>query len=84
MSWQVQEAKQKFSALVQRALDEGPQVVTRRGEEVVVVLSARDYRRLTRPMPDFAEFLLAAPDLRQLEIERVAAPRGSPARAVEL
>ncbi len=84
MSWQVQEAKQKFSALVQRALDEGPQVVTRRGEEVVVVLSAREYRRLTRSVPDFAAFLLAAPDLSQLDLERAAAPRGSPARAVEL
>ncbi len=80
MRWQLQEAKQKFSALVQRALDDGPQIVTRRGEEVVVVLSARDYRRLTRPVPDFTEFLLAAPDFSQLEIERPA----DPARTVEL
>ena len=80
MSWQVQEAKQRFSALVQRALDEGPQVVTRRGEEVVVVISAREYRRLTRPAPGFADFLLAAPDLSQLEIRRAA----EPARTVEL
>jgi len=80
MSWQVQEAKQKFSALVQRALDDGPQVVTRRGEEVVVVISAREYRRLTQPVPAFADFLLSAPELGQLEIERAA----DPARAVEL
>ena len=79
MPWQVQEAKQRFSALVRRALDEGPQVVTRRGEEVVVVISAREYRRLTRSAPDFAAFLLSAPDLSQLEIERAA----DPARAVE-
>ena len=37
MSWQLQEAKQKFSELVRRTLEEGPQVVTRHGEEVVVV-----------------------------------------------
>ena len=80
MSWQVQEAKQKFSVLVRRALDEGPQVVTRRGEEVVVVLSAREYRRLTRTTPGFAEFLLTAPDLSQLEIERPT----DPTRAVAL
>ena len=80
MPWQLQEAKQKFSALVQRALDDGPQVVTRRGEEVVVVLSAQEYRRLTRPVPDLADFLLAAPDFSQLEIERAT----DPARAVEL
>ena len=70
MSWQVQQAKQQFSALVRRALDEGPQVVTRHGEEVVVVLSAREYRRLTEAVPDFREFLLAAPDLQQLELRR--------------
>jgi prevent-host-death family protein len=70
MSWQVQQAKQQFSALVRRALDEGPQVVTRHGEEVVVVLSAREYRRLTEAVPDFKGFLLAAPDLQQLELQR--------------
>lgn len=80
MRWQVQEAKQKFSALVQRALEDGPQVVTRRGQEVVVVVSAREYRRLMRPAPDFAEFLLAAPDLSQLAIRRA----GDLARSVEL
>ena len=40
MSWQLQEAKQKFSELVRRTLEEGPQVVTRHGEEVVVVVTA--------------------------------------------
>lgn len=70
MAWQVQEAKQQFSALVRRAIDEGPQVVTRHGEEVVVVLSAQAYRRLTGAVPDFATFLLNAPDLSQLDLER--------------
>ena len=80
MAWQVQQAKQQFSALVRRALDEGPQVVTRHGEEVVVVLSAREYRRLTGAPLDFKEFLLAAPDLQQLELHRP----GDRARIVEL
>lgn len=70
MTWQLQEAKQKFSRLVQRALDEGPQVVTRRGEEVVVVLSAEEFRRLTGSAPDFKEFLVSMPDLDALELER--------------
>ena len=70
MPWQLQEAKQKFSQVVQRAIDEGPQVVTRHGESVVVVISAEEYRRLTCPKPDFAEFLLASPDLSQLDLER--------------
>jgi antitoxin Phd len=80
MTWQVQEAKQKFSALVQCALDEGPQVVTRRGEAVVVVISAQEYARLTHPVPDFADFLRQAPDLSALDLDR--AP--DRARVVEL
>lgn len=70
MRWQVQEAKQKFSELVQRAVEEGPQVVTRHGEGVAVVVSVDEYRRLTGDKPDFAKFLLAAPDLEALDLER--------------
>jgi len=69
MSWQVQEAKQRFSELVRRTLDEGPQVVTRHGQAVVVVLSAEEYRRLTRRGPDFKHFLLSAPDLSLLDLD---------------
>ena len=72
MAWQVQEAKQRFSELVQRALDEGPQVVTRRGEDVVVVVSAKEYQSLTGNKPDFKEFLLSGPDLSLLDLERPA------------
>jgi antitoxin Phd len=70
MAWQVQEAKQKFSQLVQRALDEGPQVVTRHGEEVVVVLSAVEFHRLTQPKLDFKEYLFSGPDFSVLDLER--------------
>lgn len=70
MTWQLQEAKQKFSQLVRRAIEEGPQVVTRHGEEVVIILAADEYRRLTGQLPDFKEFLLSAPDLSILELER--------------
>jgi prevent-host-death family protein len=75
MSWQLQEAKQKFSELVRRTLDEGPQVVTRHGEEVVVVVPAEEYRRLSGQKPDFKEFLMSAPDLSLLDLER---PREMP------
>lgn len=72
MTWQLQEAKQKFSELVKRALDEGPQVVTRHGEEVVVVLSVDAYRelRVGEERKDFKAFLRSAPDLEGLELER--------------
>ncbi len=74
-SWQLQEAKQRFSELVRRAEREGPQVVTRHGEEVVVVVPAEEYRRMSEreggeKKMDFKEFLMSAPDLSVLDLER--------------
>lgn len=43
MAWQVQDAKQRFSSLVEAARTGGPQVVTRHGREVAVVVSIEDY-----------------------------------------
>ena len=80
MRWQLHEAKQRFSELVRHARAHGPQVVTKHGEEVAVVVSIEEYRRLTDELPSFKEFLLAAPDLDALEVDR---PR-EPARVVEL
>ena len=70
MRWQLQEAKQRFSELVRHARADGPQVVTRHGEEVAVVVSIEEYRRLTEELPSFKEFLLAAPDLDALDLDR--------------
>jgi len=47
VAWQLQEAKQRFSRVVDEACESGPQIVTRHGREVVVVLSIEEYRRLT-------------------------------------
>ncbi len=84
MSWQLQEAKQRFSELVRRAEREGPQVVTRHGEEVVVVVPAEEYRRMKEreggKKMDFKEFLMSAPDFSVLDLKR---PRELP-RDVEL
>ena len=65
MSWQLQEAKQKFSELVRRTLEEGPQVVTKHGEEVVVVVPVEEFRRMSKDgekKMDFKEFLMSAPE----------------------
>jgi prevent-host-death family protein len=61
MTWQLQEAKSKFSQVVNLALQEGPQFVTRHGEEVVVVLSAGEYRKLVGPKPTLLDMLLNSP-----------------------
>ena len=72
-SWQVEEAKRQLSRVIQLAGTEGPQVLTRNGKEVAVVLAIDDYRRLTSDAGAFKRFLEEAPDLAALEIER---PRG--------
>jgi prevent-host-death family protein len=69
MVWQLQEAKQKFSQLVRRAIEQGPQTVTRHGKEAVVVISAAEFRRL-KGVPDFKEFLLTGPSFDDLDLER--------------
>jgi prevent-host-death family protein len=80
VAWQLQAAKQRFSELVERALSEGPQIVTRRGREVAVVIGIDDYRRLREGEPDFKQFLRDAPDFDLLDLERPS----EPGRAVTL
>jgi len=60
-TWQLQEAKNKFSNLVDRAQHEGPQVVTKHGKEAVVVLSAEDYKKLAKPKVNLLRFIQKSP-----------------------
>jgi prevent-host-death family protein len=64
MEWQLQEAKAKFSKLVQKAIDDGPQTVTRRGQPAVVVLSAEQFELMKKRQIDLKDLLpfLAADD----------------------
>ena len=59
--WQLQEAKSRFSELVERTLRDGAQIVTRRGKKVVVMLSYEEYRRLLARRANLAQFLLESP-----------------------
>ena len=61
MEWHLQDAKNQFSKVVQKARSEGPQIVTLRGERAAVVLSSADYDALTGNRPDIVEDLLAGP-----------------------
>jgi antitoxin Phd len=70
-TWQLQEAKGKFSEVVKRAQSEGPQNITVHGEPVAVLLSRRDYIKLTHPKPSLVELLRHSPLLdSELKIER--------------
>ena len=64
-TWSLQDAKNKFSAVVEAARRDGPQTVTKRGEPAVVVVAAEEYERLKmldqEKKPSFAEFLLNYP-----------------------
>jgi prevent-host-death family protein len=69
MEWQLADAKNKFSEVVTRALNEGPQRVHRRGQ-TVVILAEDEYDRLTGEKPGLLDYLLSGPSFDGLEIER--------------
>lgn len=59
-SWQVQDAKARFSELLDAALEKGPQIVTRRGVETAVLVPIDEWRRLRREAhPNLKDWLLA-------------------------
>jgi prevent-host-death family protein len=60
-AWQLQEAKNKLSELIDRVLAEGPQVITRHGVEVVVVMPFSEFRKLTTPAQRLGDFFTASP-----------------------
>ncbi len=80
-TWSLAEAKAKFSALVEKALHEGPQYVTRHGRDTAVVVSAAEWERRTRTPRTFYEFLERSP-LKGSNIELERDP--DPGRDVEL
>jgi antitoxin Phd len=75
--WQLQDAKARFSELVRAARERGPQTVTVRGENAVVVLSERQYRSLqTRAkQPTLVELMRSSPLVGvALDVERDRSP----------
>lgn len=61
MEWQLQDAKNQLSKVIQKARYEGPQEITLRGERTAVVLSARDYDALRAGRPTLVDDLLSGP-----------------------
>jgi prevent-host-death family protein len=60
-SWQLRDARAHFSTLVDKALSEGPQIVTRNGKKTVVVVSAREWERHSHRKVDLVEFFAGSP-----------------------
>jgi prevent-host-death family protein len=59
--WQVQDARARFSTLIDEALAGRPQRISRRGKDVAVVVGAADYERLTKPRKGILEFFRNSP-----------------------
>ena len=80
-TWQLQEAKNKFSNLVDKARHNGPQFVTKHGKESVVIIAIEDYQKLNKPKSDLVSFLKKSP-LSDINID--LARDKSPSRDIEL
>ncbi len=67
--WQIQDAKNKLSEVIARALKQGPQLITRHGEKTVVVVSYAEYEKLRKSQGKLSEFFKASP-LAGVELKR--------------
>ena len=73
--WQLQEAKNKFSNLVDKAHQDGPPFVTKHGKESVVILAIEDYQKLSKPTSDLLSFFKNSPlSGMDLDLERDKSP----------
>ena len=63
-SWQVQDAKARFSEFLDATIKKGPQVVTRRGVETAVLVPIQEWNRLQRAARPSLKALLLSPDTR--------------------
>jgi antitoxin Phd len=59
--WQLQDAKNKLSEVISRALTQGPQLITKHGEKTVVVVSYAEYEKLRKSQNKLSEFFRASP-----------------------
>ncbi|MDP1614033.1 MAG: type II toxin-antitoxin system Phd/YefM family antitoxin [Sulfuritalea sp.] len=68
-TWPVQDAKARFSELLDACVSEGPQVVTRRGSETAVLVPIAEWKRLRdAARPSLKELLLSASDRANLAL----------------
>jgi antitoxin Phd len=78
--WQLADAKNRLSELVDLAVSGGPQRISRRGRDTVVVISIVEYDRLTGAKPSFRDYLTQGESLEGVDLERDT----SPSRDVDL
>lgn len=73
--WQLQEAKNRLSEVVEQAIRNGPQIITRRGVESAVLISYSEFRKLTASPQKLSDFFRESPlaDV-ALDLHRDASP----------
>jgi prevent-host-death family protein len=67
--WQLQEAKNKFSEVVNHAQTDGPQEISRHGEKAAVVISFEEYKKLRKHRGSIADFFRSSP-LHEIDLKR--------------
>ena len=60
-TWTVQDAKNKFSEVIEHTLHDGPQTITRRGKETAMIISINTFRALSGIKGDLVSFLQDSP-----------------------
>jgi antitoxin Phd len=60
-TWQIQDAKNKLSEVIERALTQGPQLITRHGKKTAVVLAYSEYEKLRKSQGRLSEFFHTSP-----------------------
>ena len=66
--WQLQEAKAKFSKVVDKAIKNGPQIITKHGVETALLISINDYKQITKKESKISRFFKSSP-LYNLELD---------------
>lgn len=66
--WQLQEAKNRLSQVVDSALHDGPQTITLRGKPAAVVVSFEEFRKMTQPRTGLSQFFRQSP-LHTIELD---------------
>jgi len=61
LTWQLQDAKNRLSEVVRRAMTSGPQTITLRGKPAAVIVSYQEFKQSEKPRPPLAEFLASSP-----------------------
>jgi prevent-host-death family protein len=83
-TWQLQDAKARFSEVVKRAREQGPQHVSVRGAPAVVVLSEEAYDALTAQRPSLVDHILDGPAWPDDLVERINDRARDSGRDIEL